>query len=342
MLFSDDMPVRRSSNPRWIDEHVMRQMESPANLARFPSDAGRLVLRILMECGLRLKDTRTLPFDCVTRDDADSPYLAWLNRKMADRPAFFPISEALAGVVVEQQSRVRMQFPTGCQWLFPAANANLDGSKPIGGGGFTKQLDQWLERIDLTNATGARVRVTAHQFRHTVGTRLINRNVPQHVVQQLLDHMSSDMTAIYARLHNRTVRDHWERATKVNAAGEPVVLDPDHPLADAAWTRLTLVRAKVTLPNGYCGAPVQTDCEYANPCLDCHFFITTVDFLGQHRRQREDTRRMIDEGQQAGLARIVEKNTRTLQNLDRIIDTLETAEPDSLIVGGETTADAAG
>jgi hypothetical protein len=154
--------------------------------------------------------------------------------------------------------------------------------------------------------------------------------------------MSSDMTAIYARLHNRTVRDHWERATKVNAVGEPVVLDPDHPLADAAWTRLTLVRAKVTLPNGYCGAPVQTDCEYANPCLDCHFFITTVDFLGQHRRQREDTRRMIDEGQQAGLVRIVEKNTRTLQNLDRIIDTLETAEPDGLIVGGEAPADAAG
>ncbi|MFI2511262.1 hypothetical protein [Streptomyces sp. NPDC018972] len=49
---------------------------------------------------------------------------------------------------------------------------------------------------------------------------------------------------------------------------------------------MSLVRAKVTLPNGCCGAPVQTDCEYANPCLDCRFFITTGDFLRQHRQQR--------------------------------------------------------
>ncbi|MBK5222747.1 MAG: tyrosine-type recombinase/integrase [Acidimicrobiia bacterium] len=34
------------------------------------------------------------------------------------------------------------------------------------------------------------VRVTAHQFRHTLGTRLINQGVPQHVIQRLLGHAS--------------------------------------------------------------------------------------------------------------------------------------------------------
>ena len=66
-----------------------------------------------------------------------------------------------------------------------------------------------------------------------------------------------------------TVHRHWESALKVNADGNPASLPDGHPLATAQWMRLSMVRAKVTLPNGYCGAPVQTDCEYASPCLDC-------------------------------------------------------------------------
>jgi hypothetical protein len=54
------------------------------------------------------------------------------------------------------------------------------------------------------------VHLTPHQWRHTLGTRLINRDVPQHVVQKILDHDSPAMTAHYARLSDKTVRDHWE------------------------------------------------------------------------------------------------------------------------------------
>jgi hypothetical protein len=136
------------------------------------------------------------------------------------------------------------------------------------------------------------------------------------------------------RLHNRTVRAHWEKAVKVNADGQAATIAADHPLADAAWMRLSMVRAKVTLPNGYCGAPVQTDCEYANPCLDCRFFITTADFLDQHRRHRDETIKLIDGAQRSGLARIAERNRRTLGKLDTIITALETARPGQIVAGG--------
>jgi hypothetical protein len=162
-------------------------------------------------------------------------------------------------------------------------------------------------------------------------------------VQQLLDHMSPDMTAIYARLHLDTVRRHWESALKVNADGDPVTVPEGHHLATAQWMRVSMVRAKVTLPNGYCGAPVQTDCEYANPCLDCRFFITTPDFLAQHRQQREETGQMITQAEHSGLARIAEKNTRTLSKLDKIITALEQAGPGQVVSGGKVTdLDAAG
>jgi integrase len=340
-IYPDDAPRRGPGKPRWVAEHLMRQIESPRSIAAFPSADGAVLLRILLSCGLRLGDARRLPFDCIVRDAQHAPYLAWVNYKIRQRVAFFPISEELAAHIGEQQRRTRDRFPTG-PWLFTAAQKNLNGSKPMTATAWTRQLDAWLQVIELTDRNGAPARVTPHQFRHTLATRLINADVPQHVVQQLLDHMSPEMTSRYARLHQQTLRRHWETATKINAEGREVTLAPEHPLADAAWMRISMVRAKVTLPNGYCGAPVQTDCEFANPCLDCRFFITTRDFLDQHRRQREETHRMIADAERAGLARVMEKNQRTAAKLDTIITALEHADAGQLVIGAHPEdADAA-
>ncbi|MEU5547896.1 tyrosine-type recombinase/integrase [Streptomyces sioyaensis] len=330
----DDSPPRKPPKPRWIPEDVMRQMETPDNLALFPSDDGRLILQILMNCGVRLKDARKLPIDCIVRDEAGAPYLAWINYKMRGRLAFFPISESLATTINDQQQRVAQRFEDGSPWLFPGHQANLDGAKSATTSWWRGQLKRWLKTIELVHRDKP-TRVTAHQFRHTVGTRLINADVPQHVVQHLLDHMSPQMTAVYARLLDKTVREHWERATKIDAQGNIAELDEGHPLADAQWMRLSMVRAKVTLPNGYCGAPIQTDCEYANPCLDCRFFLTTSDFLDQHKRQRDETTRLISDAETSGMKRIAEKNTQTLIKLETLIATLEKVGPRQVVAGGE-------
>ncbi len=72
------------------------------------------------------------------------------------------------------------------------------------------------------------------------------------------------MTAHYARLHDDTVRRHWERARKVDINGNDVTISPDSPLADAEWTKQHLSRATQALPNGYCGLPLQQSCPHAN------------------------------------------------------------------------------
>lgn len=339
----DDAPRTGALKPRFIPEHLMRQLEAPEAVARFPSTDGRLLLKILMACGLRTKDARWLPFDCVVRDAGGNPYLAWLNRKIHDRPAFFPVGEDLAAEIVAQQQTVLERFPLGCKWLFPATLSNVDGSKPVSDRRMRDHLAVWLERLNIVDEHGCPVKVTFHQFRHTLATRMINADVPQPVIQTLLDHMSPEMTAVYAKLHDKTLRRHWENALKVNHEGRTADIAAGHPLAGAAWAKMSLVRAKVTLPNGYCGAPVQTDCEYANPCLDCRFFITTGDFLTQHRQQRDETRGLIAQAEHAGLARVAEKNRRTLGKLDTIIGALEGTAGNQILVGGQVQdVDAAG
>jgi len=162
--------------------------------------------------------------------------------------------------------------------------------------------------------------------RHTLGTRLINRDVPQHVVQKILDHDSPLMTAHYARLSDATVRRHWEQARKVNARGQEVTLAPGGPLADVAWAGQLLSRATQALPNGYCGLPAVRSCPHANACLTCPMFLTTAEFLPQHHAHRQQVLQIISAAEARGQDRLAEMNRQVAGNLDRIISALE-AEP---------------
>ena len=149
----------------------------------------------------------------------------------------------------------------------------------------------------------------------------------QHVVQKILDHDSPLMTAHYARLSDKTVREHWERARKVNAEGQPVQISPDGPLGDAAWAKQQLSRATQALPNGYCQLPLVKTCPHANSCLTCPMFVTTAEFLPQHHAQRQATLQIITAAEAAGHARVAEMNRQVAGNLDKIIATLESEEP---------------
>jgi hypothetical protein len=147
-------------------------------------------------------------------------------------------------------------------------------------------------------------------------------------VQKILDHDSPAMTAHYARLSDKTVREHWERARKVNAEGQPVQIRADGPLGDAAWAKQHLSRATQSLPNGYCQLPLVKTCPHANSCLTCPMFVTTAEFLPQHHAQRQATLHIISAAEASGHARVAEMNRQVAGNLDKIIATLESGEPD--------------
>jgi hypothetical protein len=155
---------------------------------------------------------------------------------------------------------------------------------------------------------------------------LINRDVPQEVIRVLLDHESTEMTAHYARITDQTVRRRWEQATKVNIKGERVTLDPQGPLAQAQWAKTRYGIATQTLPNGYCGLPVQKSCPHANACLTCPVFLTGPEFLPELREQHRRTLTLLDVSKGKGQARVVEMNQQVLDNLDRMIREVEKTE----------------
>ena len=322
IIFGEDFPQQPKRLPRALAEHVMAQLENPDNLARWRDPAYRLITLILMRCGLRISDAAGLPFDCIVHDGGGAPYLRYVNHKMK-REALVPIDNQLAADIAHQQQRVRDRYPNGAPTLFPRPRKNIAGDKPVSGDTYRKALYPWLQRCQIRDEHGQPVHLTPHQWRHTLGTRLINLDVPQEAVRKILDQDSPEMTAHYARLHDTTVREHWERARKVNAQGNTVTLDPDGPLADAAWAKHRLSRATQALPNGYCGLPLVQQCPHANSCLTCPMFLTTAEFLPQHRTHHQQTLQIISVARAHGQTRLAEMNQQVATNLHKIITVLE-------------------
>jgi len=317
-FFTGDIPRRAPRLSRQLAEHVMAQVEAPANLDRWPHPQGRLLTIILIRCGLRASDACTLAFECLVHDGQGAPYLRYLNHKMR-REAAVPIDEELETEIRAQQQRVAGRWPDTHPHLFPAINGNANGKRALTYYSYRTMLNNWLADCEIHDEHGQPARLTPHQWRHTFACRLINRDVPQEVVRVLLDHESTQMTAHYARITDQTVRRRWEQATKVNINGERVSLDPDGPLAQAQWAKTRYGIATQTLPHGYCGLPVQKSCPHANACLTCPVFLTGPEFLPELREHRGRTLTLIDQAETCGHTRVAQMNKQVLTNLDRMI-----------------------
>jgi integrase len=166
-------PQPGSVLPRHVGEHVMHQVEDEARLARWHNPAYRLITLILVQCGLRISSALTLPFDCVVRDNQSAPYLRYYNTKM-NREALVPIDEELAAGIRAQQERVTSQWPDGTPILFPRPLRNITGRHTMTNGTYRDALYRWLKRCDIRDEHSQPVHLTPHQWRHTLGTTLIN------------------------------------------------------------------------------------------------------------------------------------------------------------------------
>jgi integrase len=328
VIYVEELPPHHDQMARFIPEFVMAQLESGAALDRLPFTTTRNLVVVLIETGLRGGDACALPFNPVLDDSAGWPCLRFEASKVRAEQ-LIPLSANAAAAIRAQQEHVLSTWPGGSPWLFPGIAGNDDGSKPYSHSSFTRQLAHWQRVIGLHDEVGQPVTVTGHQFRHTLGTRLINSGVPQHVVQKLLGHASPHMTAHYARVHDATIREAFDRyqRQRVNIAGETLGYDPDAPTATAEWVKHNLSRVRDSLPNGYCGRPPQQDCPHPNACLTCPDFQTTPQFLDIHRRQAATNLHLIARADANGQSRLAASLRQVQGNLEKIIPALEALRP---------------
>jgi integrase len=79
LIFDDDLPKEKKTLPREIPEEVLAQIRE--HLETLDTVMLRMVT-ILLECGLRISELCTLPFDCLICDDKHEWYLKFYQMKL--------------------------------------------------------------------------------------------------------------------------------------------------------------------------------------------------------------------------------------------------------------------
>lgn len=211
VIYEDDFPPKEKYLPRYIPSEVINQLNQYLN--SLPEPIMRMIL-VLQESGIRISELCRLRFDCLRQDTQGGWFLHYHQFKMK-KDHSIPISRELAVVIQEQQSFIVSHFGLSFEYLFSARMWGSDGkgylqdefkpkAKPMNPKSFNQYLNNFSKDNKICDLSGKMWIFQPHQFRHTVGTNMINNGVPQHIVQRYLGHESPEMTMMYAHIHDET------------------------------------------------------------------------------------------------------------------------------------------
>lgn len=119
-----------------------------------------------------------------------------------EKDHIIPISKEVAELI---QVHEKYTDPS-CEYLF-ATKQGL----PLKQDTFRTALNDLAVEEEIVDRQGKVFRFHAHAFRHTVGTKMINNGVPQHIVQKFLGHESPEMTSRYAHIFDETLKIEFEK-----------------------------------------------------------------------------------------------------------------------------------
>jgi integrase/recombinase XerD len=331
LIRTEDFPRSEHTVPRFIPEEVLRSLDR--NIDKLPPPVMRMVL-IFKGAGLRFAELAKLPLHCIEQDGRGDWFLRFMNFKMRSEQVK-PISQIVAGAIQEQQEfieeNIRRHLDPQYQYLFCSVRRGSNSLQPkvMNIKQFHRHLNGLAEEVGITDVGGNLWHFESHQFRHTLGTTLINSNVPLHIIQRYLGHKSPEMTLRYAYIHDETMKRElrdYLASPIVNVEGELMDGSRSHLDGDVELQFLKKNILAQALPNGSCARPIaKGPCPHANACLTCGDFRTGSEFLTKHHEQLLNTERIIEEAERLGYSRQAEMNKQVRSNLLKIITTLEEA-----------------
>jgi integrase/recombinase XerD len=320
LILDSDFPKWERALPREIPEEVLEQLRQ--HLDALPTTVLRMVV-ILLEVGLRLSELCTLTPSCLICDDKHEWYLQSYQFKSKKEHIIPLVNQHVIGAIQAQQQEIRQRFGADWPYLFPRPR---NAREPFQQGNFARALNQWALEHAIRDRNGRAWRFQSHQFRHTVGMRLINDDVPLEVISRLFGHDSMRMTETYARKRAENIRQELERVQRhrktVDYQGRMVKGDPRANDPDAQMARRG-VRGQ-TLAVGGCGRlMVLGDCNHANKCLTCPMWLTSTDDLLALKSFYERAVHLKQRAVETGNQLVIRQQEHIIANLAIRITSLE-------------------
>jgi integrase/recombinase XerD len=335
LIFDEDLVKEPAYASREIPEEVLEQLRE--HLQTLPTTILRMVV-ILLECGMRINELCLLPLDCLICDDRHEWYLRFYQSKSHTELVIPLVDEQVIGTLQAQQAEMRRQWGNEGVYLFPST---LSHQRPYKQETFRRNLNEWAVKKNIRDRTNRLYRFQAHQFRHTVGMRLLNDNVPLEVISRLLGHISVRMTERYAHKRAAQVRAELERTYRrrktVDAQGNAVKGDTRANAPEIQMTRKGM-RGQ-TLPVGGCGRLVVLGaCSHANKCLTCPMWLTSTEDVPALKSFYERAVRLKQQAIEKDNRFVVEQQERIIATLAVRISSLERTEMDGRLAVDDVLA----
>jgi integrase len=333
LLAVGDLPKIPQRVPRFIPEHELARLMEAIRSLQCPYQ--RAALLIARWSGARRDEVRCLALDALDAYPDGTPRLR-IPAGKTKRERMVPLNEEAAEAIRDLQvnrspDRGFRDPITGVvsRYLFVKHGQRLSKAYL-----FDRSLEIACGQAGLVESNG-RHSITAHRFRHTVGTQLAERGAKLHTIMQVLGHSSASMSMVYARISDREVLRDYQAVLGPGAAiAGPFAetLRSGALSSDAVdWLKSNFFKTELEL--GHClRLPQEGPCE-CDLYLACAKFVTTREYAPRLRTRREREIELIADAEAHSWAREVERHRCTVQRIDRLLADL--GEP---LGQGETLA----
>ncbi len=332
IIWPHHYPPKGRSGPetvKYIPQTVLKQLEQ--HIHHLPPACIPVVI-LLRASGWRISDVLYLKIDTCLEQHGDKYSLVGDIQKTQVLEHKIPITKEVAAVILAQREWVRQHYPAEENpqlWLFPAANhARYRNSRrflkrlSLGAKQVSDALNQLALTYQIRDEQGNVFHFKLHAFRHTKAVELINNGMSLVMVQQWMAHASPEMTLIYAKILDETMRKQWEKTVELGIVqfndGKPEYV-PGKKLLPMTGTntfdpeRVREHRQNVKMALGSCLKTAKIMCKFVElPCFHCPAYVLTPEDLPALEAYEQQILERIEIGKQATNLHWIEVNQKNL------------------------------
>ena len=321
LLDHRDMPKMPARIPRYIPADVLARLM--AAIVELPCPWQRAALLVARWSGARRDEIVRLTIDCFDAYPDETPRLRIpAGKTMKERvvPLHDEAAEALRAIIALRsvaKERPLTDRRTGdkVRFLFLRRGRPMSASYL-----FDFALRDACAAAGLLDAA-ERPMVTAHRFRHTVGTQLAERGAKLHTIMSILGHESPHMSMIYARISDaevlRDYRSVLEPGAMIAGAGADAIRTGalDAPAID--WLRSNSLKTELEL--GHClRLPSEGPCE-CDLYLSCSRFVTTPAYAPRLRERHRLELSLADDARERAWPREIERHCAVARRIEQLL-----------------------
>lgn len=319
-----------------ISDDVLMQIDNALNeMARnldelsFNEQTLWALITVLRHTGIRLSEALMLHENCL-RKDLMNKYLLEVVSEKNETERFIPISIKVVKAIkflMESTKRIRLELGSSkIFFIFLVTQKKYKFITQQRAREFLKNL--FVEKYNITHTSGELIQLYFHQFRHQMGTDLINNGMSPFEVMQYLGHESMHSTRLYAKVRNDKLTSEYNKLGFIGLIKPTVSL-----ISDKQGNELSKeIKMTMQLPDGACTKPIEkkvANCIKPNACLFCPKFITTPEYLDIHKnhlkRLRADKLRYMGEDL-FGNEYVLNQTEKTLEDIISRLESLESSE----------------